>query len=100
MTSCFGDFVEATDADNRLVAIGKQLEKNSNDWEAWAAKADVLCSLGLHNAAIRCCERSLALNPRNILTWTTKGLALRKLGRLEEAEVAFSMAKALGYGGP
>ncbi len=92
--------METLDADNRLVAIGKQLEKNPNDWEAWAAKADVLCSIGLHNAAIRCCERSLALNPDNILTWTTKGLALRKLRRYEEAEAAFSMAKALGCGGP
>lgn len=83
------------DYDHRLVAIGKRLEKNLDDWEAWAAKADILCSLGMHEIAIRCCDRSLSLNPENALTWVTKGHALVKLGRLEEAKDAFAKSKLL-----
>jgi Flp pilus assembly protein TadD len=83
------------DLDHRLVAIGKQLEKNLNDWEAWAAKADILCSLGMHAIAIRCCDRALALNPNNVLTWLTKGEALKKLGKNEEADAAFANARSL-----
>jgi tetratricopeptide (TPR) repeat protein len=81
------------DIDHRLVAIGKQLEKNLHNWEAWAAKADILCSLGMHEVAIRCCDKALALNPNNVLTWVTKGEALKKLGKNEEADAAFAMAK-------
>jgi len=33
---------DLAEADNKLVAIETELEKNHNDWEAWAAKADVL----------------------------------------------------------
>ena len=69
------------DLDHRLVAIGKQLEKILNDWEVWAAKADILCSLGMHEVAIRCCDRSLELNPKNVLTWVTKGEASRNSER-------------------
>lgn len=83
------------DLDHRLVAIGKQLEKNLNDWEAWAAKADILCSLGMHEIAIRCCDRALTLNPNNLLTWVTKGEALIKLGKNEEADAAFAKARSL-----
>jgi Flp pilus assembly protein TadD len=83
------------DLNHRLVAIGKQLEKNLNDWEVWAAKADILCSLGMHEVAIRCCDRSLELNPKNVLTWVTKGEALKKLGKNEEADAAFAKARSL-----
>ena len=86
---------DIADLDHRLVAIGKQLEKNLNDWEAWAAKADILCSLGMHEIAIRCCDRALALNPNNLLTWVTKGEALKKLGKNEEADAAFAKARSL-----
>ena len=89
--------IDFEDYDHRLDAIGKRLEKNPDDWEAWAAKADILHSLGMAEIAIRCCDRSLALNPDNVLTWVTKGEALIKLGKFEEAKAAFAKAKAL-YG--
>jgi Flp pilus assembly protein TadD len=38
---------------------------------------------------------SLSLNPDNALTWVTKGEALTKLGKIEEAKAAFAKAKAL-----
>jgi tetratricopeptide (TPR) repeat protein len=83
------------DYDHRLVAIGKRLEKNLDDWEAWAAKADILYSLGMNEIANRCCDRALELNPDNALTWVTKGEILIKLGKIEEAKAAFSEAKGL-----
>lgn len=81
--------------DKRLVSIGKQLEKNPNDSDAWAAKADILSSLGLHEIALRCCNKSLELNPYNMLTWITKGEALKKLERNKEAYEAFAKANSL-----
>jgi len=85
-----------TSVESKLVTIGKRLEKDLNDWEAWAAKADILCSIGMHDIAVRCCDRSLLINPDNGLTWLTKGIALNKLGRTIEADAAFARAKELG----
>jgi Flp pilus assembly protein TadD len=86
--------MDYTDADQKLAAIGKELEKDPNNSEAWAAKADILCSMGLYECAILCCDRSLAINPDNELTWGAKGIALDKLGRHEEANAAFTKAKS------
>jgi len=87
-----GDYA---DADLALAAIGKELEKNLNNWEAWSAKADVLLSIGMYEIAIRCCDRSLTLNPENKLAWLTKGKALERLGRHEEAKVCLERAKII-----
>ena len=86
--------MDYTDADQKLAAIGKELEKDPNNSEAWAAKADILCSMGLYECVILCCDRSLAINPDNELTWGAKGIALDKLGRHEEANAAFTKAKS------
>jgi Flp pilus assembly protein TadD len=86
-----------TDVDQRLAAIGKELEKNLDNWEAWAAKADILCSLGMYEIAIRCCDKSLTINPDNVLTLMTKGNALDELGKHEDANAAFAKAVELGY---
>jgi tetratricopeptide (TPR) repeat protein len=85
------------DAEQRLVAIGRELEKDLNNSEAWAAKAEVLCSIGLHELANRCYDRSLAIDPDNALTWMSKSVALNKLGRHDEAEIALAKAKELGH---
>jgi len=87
--------MDLDEIDHRLVAIGKKLEKNLDDWEAWAAKADIVCSMGMYEIAIRCCDRALELNPDNVLTWITKANALLKLGREEEANAALEMARSL-----
>jgi tetratricopeptide (TPR) repeat protein len=87
--------MDYTDTDQRLTAIGKELEKDINNSEAWAAKADILCSMGMHEIAVRCCDRSLAINPDNALTWVTKGNALEKLGKHEDAQAACAKAKEM-----
>ena len=91
--------MDYNDVDQRLAVIGKELEKDLNNSEAWAAKADILYSIGLYDIAIRYCDRSLAINPDNALTWATKGDILNKLGRHDEAEAAFAKTKELVYKG-
>jgi tetratricopeptide (TPR) repeat protein len=87
------------EAEQRLVAIGKELEKDLNNSEAWAAKADILCSIGLHELANQCYNRSLAIDPDNGLTWVSKSIALSKLGKHDEAKMALAKAKELGHKG-
>jgi tetratricopeptide (TPR) repeat protein len=83
------------EAEQRLVAVGRELEKDINNSEAWAAKADILCSIGLHELAIQCYTRSLSIDPDNGLTWVSKSIALIKLGKHDEAEIALAKAKEL-----
>jgi tetratricopeptide (TPR) repeat protein len=85
------------DAEQRLVAIGRELEKDLNNSEAWAAKADILCSIGLYELANQCYNRSLAIDPDNPLTWVSKSIALNKLGEHDEAEIALAKAKELRH---
>lgn len=89
--------MDGKDIDRMLSVIGKKLETNINDSETWAAKADLLCSIGLYENAVRCCDKSLTIDPDNAFTWATKGNALDKLGKHEEAQAAFAKAKELGY---
>lgn len=83
--------------DQKMAIIGKELDKDPNNPEVWAAKADLLCSIGMYENAVRCCDRSLEIDPDNAFTWATKSNALDNLGRKDEAKTAFVKAKALGY---
>ncbi len=80
-------------ADLSLLAIKKELEKDPANWEAWAAKADILYSLGVYETAILCCDKSLSLNPYNSLTWLTKWKVLDKLGRHDDAVICLEKTK-------
>jgi tetratricopeptide (TPR) repeat protein len=90
--------MDYTDVDQRLAAIERELEKGLDNSEAWAAKADILCSLHMYENAIHCCNKSLKINPHNEFTWATKCHALDKLGRHDEAETALTKAKTDIYG--
>jgi len=91
--------MDCVDTDQRLAAVGKELKKDLNDSEAWAAKADILCSIGMYESAILCCDRSLAINPDKALTWATKGNALDMLGKQDGAKAASAKAKEMVYEG-
>jgi len=92
--------IDNLDSTDRILdSVERELERNPDSWEAQAAKADILFSLGMYGLAIRCCDRSLALNPDNVLTWVTKVAALKKLGRKDEEEAALTKAMELGYKG-
>ena len=87
-----GSFIEADEA---LVLIEREIIADSRNWEAWAAKADILCNIEMYKSAICCCDRSLELNSDNPLALITKGISLNKIGKLEEANVALAKAKFL-----
>jgi tetratricopeptide (TPR) repeat protein len=81
----YGDvvFVNKVDLDQALSTVGRELKKNRDSWDAWAAKADLLCSMRQYECAILCCDRSLTINPDNALTLATKHTALNELGKNE-----------------
>ncbi len=76
--------IDNINLDQALSAITKELEKNRDNWEAWAAKADILYSMGLYENAILCCDRSLAINSENPFTEATKANAINKLKKRNE----------------
>ncbi len=51
----------------------------------------------MYEVAIRCCDKSLAINPDNAHSLMTRGKALEKLGKHEEAKDAFAKAREMGY---
>lgn len=72
--------------------IDRELDKNPDSWEAIAAKADIYYFKERYEDALRCCDISLKINPKNAFTWNTKGNALYKLGRYDEAIECYDMA--------
>ncbi len=89
--------MEMSNINELLAATEKELKKNPDSWEAWAAKADILCALGMYQKAIECCNRSLELNQNNALTYLTRCMALRKIGLKDEANASLEKARELGY---
>jgi tetratricopeptide (TPR) repeat protein len=55
----------------------------------------VLGDRGWHAEALGCCERALALNPRNAQAWVNKGLTLGELQRPDEVLDCYEHALAL-----
>ncbi len=78
--------------DGAIMVVERELERDPESWEAWAAKADILYLQGRHKPALQCSEKSLEINPENALAWNTKGNALYKLSRYEEAIDCYNRA--------
>ncbi len=77
--------------DGAIMVVERELERDPESWEAWAAKADIMYLQGMHRSALQCSEKSLNLH-ENALALNTKGNALYKLGRYEEAINCYSRA--------
>ena len=78
--------------DGATMVVDRELDRDPESWEAWAAKADILYFQGMHRSSLQCCERSLDLNPDNALAWNTKGNVLYKMSRYGEAIESYSRA--------
>ncbi|MFB3765525.1 MAG: tetratricopeptide repeat protein [Methanotrichaceae archaeon] len=78
--------------DGAMMVVERELESNPDNWEAWAAKADILYLQGMHRSALKCSEVALKFNSENALAWNTKGNALYKLSRYDEAIYCYSRA--------
>jgi serine/threonine protein kinase len=64
----------------------------------WHNRGTSLAALGNVQAAIRCYDRALELNPSLAGTWSSKGIALQQLGHLQEAVECYNEALALDPG--
>jgi len=61
----------------------------------WANKGGSLDSLGRYEEAIRCLDKALELDPRDVDAWNNRGSSLGRLGRYEEAIRCLDKALAL-----
>jgi len=78
--------------DGAAIMVEREIEKEPDCWEAWAAKADILYFQKEYAAPLECCDIALRLNPDNALAWNTKGNALYRLDRYEEAITCYNRA--------
>jgi tetratricopeptide (TPR) repeat protein len=78
--------------DGALMVVERELENDSNNWEAWSAKAEILYLQKNHDMSMQCCERSISLNPDNALAFNIKGNILYKLGKYKEAIECYNKA--------
>ena len=58
-------------------------------------KGNSLYALEKYEEAITCHDETIRLNPEDPTAWYNKGIALKKLGRDEEAEQCFAKAREL-----
>jgi len=65
--------------------------------EKWNNTGDAFKSAGPYVDAIKCYDRAIDIQPNLAKAWYNKGLALQKLSREKEAQVAFVTAMELGY---
>jgi tetratricopeptide (TPR) repeat protein len=78
--------------DGAVIMVDKEIEREPDCWEAWAAKADILYFQKEYPASIECCDVALRLNPDNALAWNTRGNALYRLSRYDEAITCYNNA--------
>jgi tetratricopeptide (TPR) repeat protein len=81
--------------DGAIMLVERELEKDAESWEAWAAKADILYLRERYTESMECCLRSIAINPENAFAWNTKGNALFRLKRYGEAIECYNHALIL-----
>ena len=87
--------VAAAKWDDDLSLVEREIERNSESWEAWSARADILLTLGRYAESLQSCDRSLALNPEVPLSWATKGDILCRMERCDEAAKCYRRAAQL-----
>ena len=62
--------------------VGEKELFTENDW---SNKGIALNTLGKHQEAIKCYDKSLEINPRDAVAWSNKGTALNTLGKYQDA---------------
>lgn len=78
-----------------LEALGKALERNPENVEAWFDKSLVYGVLEQYDNALKALECALAIDPNFAHIWYFKGMVLRESGKETDALSAFIRAKSL-----
>lgn len=65
--------------------------------DAWYMKDKALYNLGKYNESLLEYDTIIKINPKNKEAWNKKGVALKALGRMKEADEAFAMANKLWF---
>jgi tetratricopeptide (TPR) repeat protein len=61
----------------------------------WIAKGSSLSNLGRTEEAIKCLDRALMIDPRNLIAWSNKGTMLIRLGQFAGAITSFDKVLAI-----
>ncbi len=86
------DLLSKEGLNGAMMVVDLELGKNSDSWEAWAAKADILYLQERYFESLDACNKALEINPQNALVWNTKGNVLYKLGRYDQAIECYDKA--------
>lgn len=78
-----------------LRSIDKAIEIDPNREDFWKYKAFTLSQLGRNIEVLKCYEKLTEISPEDPENWNMKGQLYLKLGQINEANEAFSMAKNL-----
>lgn len=86
--------------DEAVEAFDESLKLNPDDAEGWQWKASLLTEMKRYNESLEAYDKAIELTPENdtkdlALNWFSKGWALNKTGRQEEARAA--LQKSLEY---
>lgn len=80
-----------------LEYVDKALEKKPDFFEAWQLKASIYSEMSSDNPqyltdALSACDRALSINPDQASTWFSKAGILERLGRYDDAVIAYDRA--------
>jgi tetratricopeptide (TPR) repeat protein len=84
--------LSADGLDGAIMVVEKELEKDPSNWEALAAKADILYLRGLVSQACGYAKKAVAANPNNALAWNTLGNILYKMKKYDDAIECYNHA--------
>jgi tetratricopeptide (TPR) repeat protein len=83
-------------ADRTETNLPTGIDKESlNVPSVWNNKGYLNYTKGKYNNAIKCYDEAIKLDPFYSIAWNNKGIALKKLGHLSEANAAFDKASMI-----
>lgn len=86
------DLLSKEGLNGAMMVVDMELGKNSNNWEALTAKADIFYLQEKYYDSLDACNKALKINLQNALVWNTKGNVLYRLERYDEAIECYNKA--------
>lgn len=78
-----------------LTAYENDIKKNPMDPKAYYNKANALIRLGRYEKALEAINMSIQIDPGYVNAWNKKGIIYQKMGKEQDANLAFIQAKSL-----